>query len=38
MTGQALSELLTWEPKDIATALDYIEQNNDAAKDAIRGR
>lgn len=36
ITGQALSELLTWEPRDLATAWEYIDDRNDAIKDAQR--
>jgi len=33
-----LSELLTWEPEDIATALEWLEDRADAIKDAEKGR
>lgn len=35
VTGLALSELLTWEPRDIETAFEYLEQQAERRK---RGR
>jgi hypothetical protein len=35
-TGLALSELLTWEPRDIATLVDDIDEETAAAKRASR--
>jgi hypothetical protein len=32
-----LSELLTWEPEDIATAMEWIDAENDAIKHANKG-
>ena len=37
-TRQSLSEIRTWEPEAIATALLWLDEKNDAAKDAARRR
>lgn len=37
-TGQSLSELLTWEPQALETALIWLDEKQDAEKDAARGR
>lgn len=33
-----LSELLTWEPEDIVTAMEWVDDENDAIKDANKRR
>jgi hypothetical protein len=33
-----LSEVMTWEPEAIQTALIWLDEKRDAAKDAARGR
>lgn len=38
VTGQARSELMTWEPEGIATAFQYLDEKRDAEKDAAKGR
>lgn len=37
-TGIPLPELLTYEPEDLATVLQVVDEQDDAAKDANRGR
>jgi hypothetical protein len=33
-----LSELMTWEPEALQTALVWVDERNEAAKDAAKGR
>jgi hypothetical protein len=36
--GQPVSEALEWDDRTIATVLDWLDQRNDAMKDAAKGR
>lgn len=36
-TRQSFLEILQWEPEDIATALEWLDNRADAMKDAQRG-
>jgi hypothetical protein len=36
-TGQPFRDLVTfWEPEDVASALEYLEDEQDAERDAMR--
>ena len=37
-TRQPLSELMTWEPKALSSALAYLEQQAEEAKKAAEGK
>jgi hypothetical protein len=34
---QPFLDVLQWEPEDVATALEWLDDRNDAIKDAQRG-
>ena len=36
-TQQPLSEVLTWEPEMVATAVSWLKGQGDAAKEAAKG-
>jgi hypothetical protein len=38
LTGQPFSEVLDWDDRDVATATRYLEEKQDAEKDAMKGR
>jgi hypothetical protein len=38
ITGQPLSELMTWEPEALQTAMVWLEEKRDAEKDAAKRR
>ena len=38
VTRVPLSELVTWEPESLATAVEYLKDKAEAEKDAAKGR
>lgn len=38
MSGQPFTEVLEWDDRDVATAWRYLDEKNDAEKDAAKGR
>ena len=37
-TKRPLAEVMEWAPEALATAMDWLEEQRDAAKDANKGR